>query len=58
MTTEFILRRMPKLPVTASKLILPGRCRGDLDELRKHYGIPVERGPEELKDLPLYFGGN
>jgi dihydropteroate synthase-like protein len=23
--------------------------------LAAHYGIPVERGPEELKDLPAYF---
>ena len=42
-------------PRRADRLILPGRCRGDLDALTQHYGIPVVRGPEELKDLPRYF---
>jgi dihydropteroate synthase-like protein len=35
--------------------MVPGRCRGDLDALQAHYGIPVVRGPEELKDLPRHF---
>jgi dihydropteroate synthase-like protein len=39
----------------ADRMILPGRCRGDVDALSAHYGIPVQRGPEELKDLPRYF---
>ncbi|HEX4509799.1 MAG TPA: dihydropteroate synthase, partial [Burkholderiaceae bacterium] len=29
--------------------------RGDLAALASHFGIPVERGPEEVKDLPLFF---
>jgi dihydropteroate synthase-like protein len=39
----------------ADRIIVPGRCRGDCDALSAHYGIPVQRGPEELKDLPRYF---
>jgi dihydropteroate synthase len=39
----------------ADRMIVPGRCRGDLDALTHHFGIPVVRGPEELKDLPRYF---
>jgi dihydropteroate synthase-like protein len=35
---------------------VPGRCRGDLDALTAHYGVKVERGPEEVKDLPQFFG--
>ena len=35
---------------------MPGRCRADLDRLRAEIGIPFERGPDELKDLPAYFG--
>ena len=47
---------MPDLPPTpASRLVVPGRCRGDLAELSRHFGIPVQRGPEELKDLPAFF---
>jgi dihydropteroate synthase-like protein len=36
-------------------VIVPGRCRGNLDELTAHFGVPVQRGPEELKDLPRFF---
>jgi dihydropteroate synthase-like protein len=36
--------------------VVPGRCRADLDRLSAGFGIPFERGPDELKDLPAYFG--
>lgn len=54
MTGDMIQRRVPA-PVQADRMIVPGRCRGDMDALTRHYGIPVERGPEELKDLPRHF---
>lgn len=54
MTAEMIRRRVA-VPVQAGRIIVPGRCRGDLDALSAHYGIPVQRGPEELKDLPRFF---
>ncbi len=54
MTADMIRRRV-EAPVQASRIVVPGRCRGDLDALSAHYGIPVQRGPEELKDLPRYF---
>ncbi len=54
MTGEMIRRRVP-LPLQASRIIVPGRCRGDLGALSAHFGVPVLRGPEELKDLPRYF---
>ena len=54
MTADLIRRRVA-LPVAADRIIVPGRCRGDLDALTQHFGIPVERGPEELKDLPRHF---
>jgi dihydropteroate synthase-like protein len=55
MTADLIRRRMPA-PIAAQRVIVPGRCRGDLDALTQHYGVPVERGPEEVKDLPQFFG--
>jgi dihydropteroate synthase-like protein len=55
MTAELIQRRLP-VPLDAQRVIVPGRCRGDLDALSAHYGVPFERGPEEVKDLPQYFG--
>lgn len=55
MTTDMICRRL-KETYQADRMILPGRCRGDLDKVIKQFGLPVERGPDELKDLPLFFG--
>jgi dihydropteroate synthase len=54
MTADLIQRRVAA-PVEADRIIVPGRCRGDLDALTAHYGIPVTRGPEELKDIPQFF---
>lgn len=54
MTADMVRRRVPA-PVAADRIMLPGRCRGDVDDLSRHYGIPVVRGPEELKDLPRFF---
>ncbi|MGE8366562.1 DUF6513 domain-containing protein [Cupriavidus sp.] len=54
MTADLVRRRVAA-PVVADRIIVPGRCRGDLDTLSLHYGMPVERGPEELKDLPQFF---
>ncbi|WP_416048559.1 DUF6513 domain-containing protein [Cupriavidus basilensis] len=54
MTADLVRRRVAA-PVVADRIIVPGRCRGDLDALSLYYGMPVERGPEELKDLPQFF---
>lgn len=54
-TADMIARRLTDT-AGADKIIVPGRCRGDLEALSQHFGIPVERGPEEIKDLPQYFG--
>jgi dihydropteroate synthase-like protein len=55
MTEAIILRRLPR-PVPASRVMVPGRCRADLERLAREFGVPFERGPDELKDLPAYFG--
>ncbi|NOS88129.1 MAG: dihydropteroate synthase [Methylococcaceae bacterium] len=55
MTAEMIARRLPQT-FSADRIIVPGRCRGDLAALSSQLGVPVVRGPEELKDLPQYFG--
>jgi dihydropteroate synthase-like protein len=54
MTADMIRRRVAA-PVQAQRIMVPGRCRGDLDALSQHFGIPVQRGPKELKDLPRFF---
>jgi dihydropteroate synthase-like protein len=55
MTEDIITRRLPS-PVAADKVMLPGRCRADTERLGKRFGVPFLRGPDELKDIPLYFG--
>jgi dihydropteroate synthase-like protein len=55
MTETIIMRRLPR-PVTADRVMVPGRCRADLARLAAEFGLPFERGPEELKDLPAWFG--
>jgi dihydropteroate synthase-like protein len=55
MTQQIIANRLPR-PVKADRVVLPGRCRADLDRLSAEFGVPFERGPDELKDLPGYFG--
>jgi dihydropteroate synthase-like protein len=54
--TEAIIRRRLSRPVAADRVVLPGRCRADLGRLAAEFGVPFERGPEELHDLPAYFG--
>ena len=55
MTEEIIRRRLPR-PVEADRVILPGRVRADLARLSAEFGVAFERGPDELVDLPAYFG--
>jgi dihydropteroate synthase-like protein len=55
MTEAIIARRLPR-PVNADRVVVPGRCRADLTRLSAEFGVPFERGPDELKDLPAYFG--
>jgi dihydropteroate synthase len=55
MTADMIRRRL-KDTFGADRVLVPGRCRGDLEALSKDMGITIERGPEELHDLPEFFG--
>jgi dihydropteroate synthase-like protein len=55
--TEAIITRRLMRPIDADRVILPGRCRVDLARLTELFHVPFERGPDELKDLPAYFGG-
>ena len=54
--TEAIVRNRLKSTGAATRVIVPGRSRMDLASLSKHYGVPFERGPDEIIDLPVYFG--
>ncbi len=53
--TGLLIRRLHVAP-HIDRVILPGWCQGNLDELSAHFGKPFERGPKDLRDLPEYFG--
>jgi dihydropteroate synthase-like protein len=55
MTADMIRRRLKNF-FGADRILVPGRCRGDLEQLSADLGIRIERGPEELRDLPEFFG--
>jgi dihydropteroate synthase len=55
MTADMIRRRL-KDTFGADRVLVPGRCRGDLVALSRDLGLPVQRGPDELHDLPEFFG--
>jgi len=55
MTAEIVERRL-KIPEGVDRVLMPGRFRGDLDRLERFFGVPFARGPDELSDLPDYFG--
>jgi len=55
MTGDLIRRRLPP-PLQADRVLVPGRCRADLDSLAAEYGIPFQRGPDDITDLPEFFG--
>jgi dihydropteroate synthase len=56
MTPKWVSRHL-EVPPGADRVILPGYCRGDLTPvLEKARGVPVELGPEDLRDLSRHFG--
>ncbi|MFM8579712.1 MAG: DUF6513 domain-containing protein [Planctomycetaceae bacterium] len=55
MTTSWIARRI-RLPEACDRVIVPGLVRGDLAEIEAVVGVPVERGPEDLRRLAEHFG--
>ncbi len=55
MTPEWIARRIHVPPGTA-RVLIPGYCDGDLSPIVAAAGVPVERGPRDLRRLPEFFG--
>jgi len=37
-------------------VMIPGWCQGDLSIIEERVGVPVIRGPKDLKDIPVFFG--
>ena len=57
MTEAIILRRLDRdLVARASRVVVPGRCRADLERLASGFGCAFERGPDEVRDIPEWLG--
>ena len=55
MTTSWIARRL-EVPPDVTRIMVPGACQGDIDELSERFDVPAEKGPADLKRLPAHFG--
>lgn len=55
MSTRWIERHI-EVKDDVTRVIIPGYCGGDLTSLASSVGVPVERGPRDLRQLPEFFG--
>lgn len=55
MTTTWIAKFLA-VPDQTDLVLLPGLVEGDLAILQEKFGTRVERGPKDLRDIPLHFG--
>jgi dihydropteroate synthase-like protein len=55
MTTSWIARFLD-VGEDVTEIMIPGMCEGSTDVLSERFGIPVEKGPADLKALPRWFG--
>ena len=56
MTPAWIARHIARIP-SASRVLIPGYCGGDLAPIAAVVGISVERGPKDLRQLSEHLGG-
>src|SRR5207249_1491620 len=54
-TAGWVLRHLT-VPGGVERVVLPGLCQGELEPLTQAFGVAVERGPKDLRDLPEFFG--
>ena len=55
MTTDWIAKRLD-VPEAVTRIMIPGMCEGDVEVIGERFGIPAEKGPNDLKALPRWFG--
>lgn len=53
---DWLIRKLT-ISETYDRVIVPGWCQGDLSRLTSHFGLPFERGPKDIHELPAYLGG-
>jgi dihydropteroate synthase len=52
--TPWIARHL-SVPTGVDRVVLPGLCAGDLGPVQALTPAPVERGPNDMRDLPDFF---
>jgi dihydropteroate synthase len=55
MTTPWIVRFL-EVPPGTELVLIPGLCEGEVSILSDRFGIRVEKGPKDLREIPRYFG--
>ncbi len=55
MTTRWIARRL-EVPAGVEEIVIPGLCEGDVDTLQQATGLPVRKGPVDVRGLPEWYG--
>lgn len=55
MSPRWVARHLSVAP-GVNRVILPGYCGEELSLVSEKAGIAVERGPQDLRDLPRFFG--
>ena len=55
MTPEWMAKFLEP-PGDCDRIMIPGLCQGDPELLANATGLAVEKGPEDLRDIPEHFG--
>ncbi len=55
MRVDWVKRKLT-VPSGISRVVVPGWCGGEMESLTAHFGVPFERGPKDVFDLPEFFG--
>jgi len=55
MTTPWIAKFLT-VPEGTDLIVLPGLVEGEVAVLTEKFGVPVEKGPKDLRDIPQHFG--
>jgi dihydropteroate synthase-like protein len=55
MTTSWIAKFLT-VPPGVDLVLLPGLVEGDSELLASQFGVKVEKGPKDLREIPQYFG--
>jgi dihydropteroate synthase-like protein len=55
MPTQWIAKFLEP-PDGVTRIMIPGLCEGDVGLISEKVGIPAEKGPNDLKELPTFFG--